>query len=168
MKHPTQKSYSPAYREKLVRRMQGANAVSAGTLSRETGVTQSSLSRWLREARGLDMANRREKSRTGRKKSLADKVRIMGAAETLAGPDLGAYLRSEGVYPEELMGWREALGEGSVERSAQRRIRELERDLRRKEKALAEAAALLILKKKAIQFGLLEVEDDDTVETSEN
>ena len=41
-----------------------------------------------------------------------------------------------------------------------RRVRELERELNRKEKALAEAAALLVLKKKA--QAIWGDEDDDT------
>ena len=165
--HPTQKSYSPAYREKLVRRLTGPDAVSARLLAKETGVTQSTLSRWLREAEGVDMA-KRQPSKRRKLWSVKDKARILGHAADLSGAELGAYLRSEGVYPEELKGWKEALGEGRVERSAERKIRELERELRRKDKALAEAAALLILKKKAIEFGLLDAEDYDTGDPSES
>jgi len=62
------------------------------------------------------------------------------------------------VYPQELTQWRQAataaLAE-TQERAAapqakqdRRRIKELERELRRKEKALAETAALLVLSKK--------------------
>lgn len=71
------------------------------------------------------------------------------------------YCRKRGVYPEQLQSWRavceQANGDKSRSSSSfpiarageQRRIRELERELRRKEKALAEAAALLVLRKKA-------------------
>ena len=61
--------------------------------------------------------------------------------------------------PQQLDEWRlsatEALGAPAAERSSpaqvkadRRRIKELERDLRRKDKALAETAALLVLSKK--------------------
>ena len=46
-----------------------------------------------------------------------------------------------------------------------RRIRELEKELRRKDKALAETAALLVLKKKA--NAIWGDEDDDTAPSSE-
>lgn len=70
-----------------------------------------------------------------------------------------AWCRTHGVYPQQLIEWRqsatEALGVPQSERSSpaqakadRRRIQELERDLRRKEKALAETAALLVLSKK--------------------
>ena len=70
-----------------------------------------------------------------------------------------AWCRSNGVYPQELEQWRQAaiqaLAEPEEARASpqqtkqdRRRIKELERELQRKEKALAEAAALLVLSKK--------------------
>ena len=77
----------------------------------------------------------------------------------LNAQERSAWCRSHGVYPQQLMEWRqsatEALGAAQSERSSpaqakadRRRIKELERDLRRKDKALAETAALLVLSKK--------------------
>jgi len=75
--------------------------------------------------------------------------------------DLGEYCRRRGVYPEQLRVWREACERANGwERAAttrisretrddKRRIRDPERDLARKKKALAEAAALMILRKKS-------------------
>jgi hypothetical protein len=58
--------------------------------------------------------------------------------------------------------WRLALDEGGAASAAStKRIRQLERELARKEKALAEAAALLVLKKK-VETLYGEDEDDDT------
>ena len=58
--------------------------------------------------------------------------------------------------------WRIALDEGgAASASTTKRIRQLERELARKEKALAEAAALLVLKKK-VETLYGEDEDDDT------
>jgi transposase-like protein len=70
-----------------------------------------------------------------------------------------AWCREHGVYPQELERWRvaarEALAEPEEARASpsetkqdRRRIKELERELRRKDKALAETAALLVLSKK--------------------
>ncbi len=47
------KPFSLAYKKKMVERMTGTDAVSARALSRETGVTQTTLSRWRFEARSL-------------------------------------------------------------------------------------------------------------------
>jgi hypothetical protein len=71
----------------------------------------------------------------------------------------GQYCRQRGLYPEQLAAWRRACEQANtgqavprLKHAAQadkRRIQELERELRRKDKALAEAAALLVLRKKA-------------------
>jgi transposase-like protein len=69
-----------------------------------------------------------------------------------------AWCRENGVYPTELEQWKQnaiaALGQTPEERASpqetrdsRKRIKELERDLRRKDKALAETTALLVLSK---------------------
>jgi transposase-like protein len=68
-----------------------------------------------------------------------------------------AWCREQGLYPAELDAWKRdaiaGLGEpratSAVEaRQDRRRVKELERELHRKDKALAETAALLVLSKK--------------------
>ena len=83
------------------------------------------------------------------------------AAAALPPEELGAFLRREGVHEAEVEQWRAAILEagtsalegGSAAKGSGRgadgkRIKELERELRRKDKALAETAALLVLQKK--------------------
>ena len=166
------RSYSPTFRRKMVQRLVGPKAVPANRLAQEVGIPQSTLSRWLRDAQHPDMgtsngteqnppASASTKVTAAGKKSVDDKVRLVFAAEALAAEDLGALLRREGVHDAELEAWRTAVKTAAVAalngtatntapvRSAERkRILELERELRRKDKALAEAAALLILEKK--------------------
>jgi len=82
------------------------------------------------------------------------------------GEQLTAYLAAQGLKFADFERWRVALQDarhGST--SAARRIRQLERELARKEKALAEAAALLVLKKRV--QSLFKDEDSDTDEPSE-
>lgn len=74
--------------------------------------------------------------------------------------ELGGYCRSKGIYPEQLKLWRQSCIQGAMTNSEhkkqaaldakadKKRIKELERELRKKDKALAEAAALLLLQKK--------------------
>lgn len=42
-----------AFKQKMVQRLTGRNAVRATQLAQETGVAQQNLSRWLQEARSL-------------------------------------------------------------------------------------------------------------------
>jgi transposase len=102
-------------------------------------------------------------------------MRIVLEASRLSGDELGAFLRREGVHETELTEWREAVSEalqGRPTRAAERarsedkrRVKKLERELVRKEKALAEAAALLVLQKKVRE--IWGDEDDDTDDGNE-
>jgi transposase-like protein len=47
------KPFSVAFKQKMVQRLSGKNAVSASQLAREIGIRQQNLSRWLQEARSL-------------------------------------------------------------------------------------------------------------------
>ena len=92
---------------------------------------------------------------TGRVKwKTEEKLRIVVDAAGLEGDALGELLRHEGVHEADLAEWRRvvlsALGPIAKAPSGSEdlgRIRELERELLRKDKALAETAALLVLKK---------------------
>jgi transposase len=154
------KPFSVAFKQKMVERLIGKNAVSATQLARETGVNQQNLSRWLQEARSLPLVADRPK--LVRMWTIEQKVRVLAEACRLDGEELTAYLEREGVKRAEYEQWRLALDEGGIaSTSTSKRIRQLERELARKEKALAEAATLLILKKKVdTLYG--EDEDDDT------
>jgi hypothetical protein len=103
-----------------------------------------------------------------------EKMRLVLEAARLQGEELGAFLRKEGVHEVELRDWQKAMLDGlSGGRPALRGtdakvIKNLEKELRRKDRALAEVAALVVLKKKAQALGLLEAEDDDTDPSSGN
>ena len=144
--------YSTAVRERMVRRLTGASAPSASALSRETGIAQTVLSRWLRSVRTVEpMAPRSTKKWTG-----AEKLRVVIAARGLSDAELGAFLRHEGIFETDLVAWQ-AVAEAALsdvvrrpgDSDAVRRIQALERELQRKDAALAETAALIVLKKKA-------------------
>jgi transposase len=149
----------------MVQRLIGKNSVSASQLSQETGVRQQNLSRWLEEARSLPaVAPQKSKSRTW---TVEQKANVLAEAAKLDGEQLVAFLDREGVKLADLERWRLALDEKETASGAMtRRVRQLERELARKEKALAEAAALLILQKKVQDF-YRAGEDDDTDEGNE-
>ncbi len=157
--------YSLAFKQKMIERLTGKEALSASQLSRETGVRQQNLSRWLQEARSLPFVGSRDV--TERSFTLEEKARVLADAANLRGEELHAYLEREGVKLGDFERWRIALQEdGRSSIATSRRIRQLERELARKEKALAEAAALLVLKKTIAK--LHPDEDDDADEPNES
>lgn len=146
--------YSEAFRAKLVRKMLPPAAVSANALAAESGLNQSTLSRWLKEARTVGVMNKRVKRWT-----LLEKLRVVVEASELSDDALGEFLRREGLHEAQLKEWRLTAaaafdGPRSRKKSPEaKKIKELEREVLRKDKALAEASALLILKKKRRQSG---------------
>jgi transposase len=151
--------YSIAFKQKMVDRLTGKNAVSAVQLAGETGIRQQNLSRWLQEARSLPFVA--SDDRMDRGWTVEQKARVLAEASKLAGDQLAAHLEREGVKFADFERWRIALeNDGNGSTAAAKRIRQLERELARKEKALAEAATLLVLKKRVAS--LFKDADDDT------
>lgn len=157
----------------MVSKLVGPNAKSARELSAETGLAQATLSRWLREASTLKrtMATDDEKQPSVPKQlqewTPEEKFAVVLQAASLSEGELGVFLRSKGLTAAVLEEWREQAMTGlrgtkqvSATVVGSARIKQLERELARKDKALAEAAALALLKKKV--QALFGDEDDDT------
>jgi transposase-like protein len=156
--------YSESIKEQMVRRLLIPRGDGVRELSAETGISKSALFQWKREAKV-------KTKRPGEKEwTASEKLRVLGGgAAPLEGEAFGALLRREGLHEAQVTAWRvaaaEALGAeaapGGVANSAQReelaeakkRVKELEREALRKDKALAEAAALLLLEKKLQSIG---------------
>lgn len=167
-------NYSDGFKARMVRRMAGPEGISANSLSQEVGIGQPTLSRWLRDARRVDGMRDKKKSGQGSKSktwSAEEKLRVVGEAARLTDEELGQFLRSEGVHEATLREWREAAAAGLASTSGTRRnkkspeakrVKDLERELRRKEKALAEMAALITLQKKVQAIWGDGADDTDT------
>jgi transposase-like protein len=157
-------------------------------LSRETNIPQPTLSRWLREAGTVsDMKGKRRpkgvpvapappghEERSTREWTPAEKLRVIGAAAQCSELELGELLRREGLHLAQLEEWRGEIltALGSPPPRAKdpdgHRVRQLERELARKDKALAEVTALLVLRKKLeALFGMSEEEGGSTDEKRE-
>jgi transposase-like protein len=165
--------YTEGFKAEMVKRMMGPPAVSAAALAKQVGVTQPTLSLWLRQARRGASMKPEEKTgpvNTPRKWTGEEKLRVLVEAHGPEGEELGALLRREGLHEAQLRAWQKAaqgalastegasagpLTAGQRRRLAasEKRVKELERELRRKEKALAEAGALLFLEKKLQALG---------------
>lgn len=171
-----QHAYSEGFRRRMVARLSGPKAMTAMALAAEVQVPQTTLSRWLREAGKVEeMARRKAPTsqkvapRRGADRPAAEKVRVVLEAAGIPEAELGAFLRREGLHAEELARMREEVQAAAIaglgvkktraQTDEQRRIKELERDLKRKEAALAETAALLVLRKKAVALWGEEGED---------
>lgn len=126
-------------------------------VARLTGVAEATLYLWRKQAREQGRAVPGD-GQNPEQWAATDKFAVVLEAAPLNEAELAEYCRRKGLLVAQLQRWRmevhaalsTAQGGGSAaERvSDKKRIRELERDLRRKEKALAETAALLVLSRK--------------------
>ena len=120
-------------------------------VAQEVGIGAGTLERWREDAQ----------SRPARGRAWTALARLEAVITTAAMSEAGksAWCREHGVYPSELDKWRasctaalaspeEARASPQATRADRKRIKELERDLLRKDRALAETAALLVLSKK--------------------
>ena len=120
-------------------------------VAREVGIGAGTLERWRKDAQ----------SRPARGRAWTAGARLEAVITTAAMSEAGksAWCREHGMYPAELDKWRasctaalaapeEARASPQATRQDRKRIKELERDLLRKDRALAETAALLVLSKK--------------------
>jgi transposase len=170
--------YSEKFRARMVEKLAGPNPMTSVALAAETGVPQPTLCRWLREASTLRRKMAKRQDDEDQKLVAADapqrtpeeKFSLVLEAANVPEAELGEWLRRKGVHAAQLEEWRAqamaGLG-GAAKRTKEtaadaRQIRQLERELARKDKALAEAAALLVLQKKV--QAMWGDEDDDTDE----
>ncbi len=123
-------------------------------VSREIGVGVQTLERW--RAQALAAAAGEQPGSSSQRWTAAARLEAVITTATMDEATRSAWCREQGLYPAELDGWkRDAIGGLGEPRGAsvadtrqdRRRIRELERELHRKDKALAETAALLVLSK---------------------
>ncbi len=152
--------YEKEFKEQVVHRMMPPNSMSVSEVSRETGVSEATLYAWRNEYRRKGKAVPADPSNP-ENWSGENKLAVVIETASLNEVELGEYCRKKGLYPEQVARWREGaiLGNARADEldrasrkavaAAKKRARRLERELKRKEKALAEAAALLVLRKKA-------------------
>ena len=143
--------YGQAFKDKAVARLLPPESAAIETVARELSISVTTLERWRAEALSMP----------ARERAWTAAARFEAVLVTAALDDAGksAWCREHGVYPQELEQWRESATQALTEpeearasrretKADRRRIKELERELRRKDKALAETAALLVLSKK--------------------
>ena len=136
------------------------NNMAIRQLSQVEGISEATLHKWRAEARGkgqlLPDADAGPEGWSSR-----DKFAAVLETAALNEADLAEYCRKRGLYPAQIAAWRSACEPandwdrastarlGQATKNEKKRIKDLERELARKDRALAETAALLVLRKKA-------------------
>lgn len=151
--------YSTERRESVLKKMLPPNNVSIAVLAKEEGISDATLYLWRKQAReqGRLMP---DSDSTANGWTSRDKFAAVMETAAMSETDVAAYCREKGIYPEQLQQWRRACEQAndwsqasdkelkSATKADRKKVARLEKELARKEKALAEAAALLVLRKK--------------------
>lgn len=166
------KRISAERKEAVIKKMLPPLSMSVNELMEIEGISRTTLYDWKASlfSDGEEMPNLERDA----PHYLSAEAKLSVVIETIAmnETELSQYCRERGLYPQEIKGWKQACLDAQKsklkqerEESAQakadkQRIRELERELNRKEKALAETAALLVLRKKLSALWEGEVGED--------
>jgi transposase-like protein len=152
--------YSLERKSAVLKRMLPPNNIAIRQLSQEEGISEATRHKWRAEARGkgqlLPDADAGPEGWSSR-----DKFAAVLETAALNEADLAEYCRKRGLYPAQIAAWRSACEQandwdrastarlGRATKEEKKRVKDLERELARKDRALAETAALLVLRKKA-------------------
>ena len=149
------KIYSPERKEAILRKVLPPQSRPVGEVANEEDIPYSTLYTWMKKIQNSGVTMSNLTSLTAEKK-----LAIIIETGTLAESELAAYCRKNGLYPDQIKTWKSEFVQGvqtkKVSRKAsvkesqadKKEIKALKKELRRKEKALAETAALLVLRKK--------------------
>jgi len=153
-------NYSQEYRDSILRRILPPNNESISKIAKEEGLAEQTIRNWQNKARKEGYAAPGTDA-VPDDWSTQDKFLIVVETASMNETELAEYARKKGLYIEQIHAWRDACinANGGIAKEAaklnralkdsEKERKKLEKELQRKEKALAEAAALIVLSKKA-------------------
>jgi len=147
-------------KEAIVLKAINQNGTTIKSIAQSHNIGYSTLQSWLKRHRnGVPLSKRKPQTAPLMQLSRTEQLSHLLATYSLDEVSLGKYCRKHGLYSYQLAEWQESLvstpkpNKNQQEKSELKKLKDenkrLQKELRYKEKALAEASALLILKKKA-------------------
>lgn len=151
--------YPPEYKAELIQRMLPPENIPVKELEAETGISKNTLYSWCKR----DRKKRGLVKKVGSKSKWTSEEKFLIVLETasLSESEIGEYCRKKGIYRKQIAKWYQACSQANLPsnkppakaseeaKTLEKRLKKLEKELGRKDKALAETAALLVLRKKA-------------------
>lgn len=149
----TRHNYSAEFKNAVVTKILNRGNLTIQEVCEKEGVFHGTVRNWIHSRANVGDSPKTKRGRR-MKWSAEAKLKAVIETESLAEYELGTYIRREGLYTTQLSEWRAEIIERLEAKSPfakderDEKIKNLERDLLRKDRALAEASALLILQKK--------------------
>ena len=153
------KHYSKERKDAVIKRMMPPENTPVPVLVEETGISKVTLYDWRKQAiaKGLVVP---EDTQNPENWSAEYKFAVVLETAVMNQAELSEYCRKKGLFAEQIAAWKENCLQGNASAANQSKeekrqtqlargeVKQLKRELRRKDKALAETAALLVLRKK--------------------
>ena len=150
----TSKKFSQEFRQAIVKKLLSRGANTVEQFCEENGLAISSVTRWQSECANVARMNHKKNKS---KLSPENILKVISETYSLNEEDLGLYLRKNGLHTSQITEWRKdilaSMNQPKIfinkKDARDSKINDLEKNLRKKNAALAEVSALLILQKKA-------------------
>jgi len=146
--------YTEAFRKQSLEKVYSRGGRSVESVAEELNVNLWTLKNWMKTHKERSISKEGATTKRPKDWSLAERFQMLLESHGLEEEALNAFCRERGIFRHHLGQWRGAFETGTLQsnRSELRELKEankgLKSELNRKEKALAEAAALLVLQKK--------------------
>ena len=157
------RQYNESFRQQALEKVYTRGSSTINAVAEDLNMSYGTLRNWMKADRNSSPAKAGPRSKRPQDWSLAERLQMLMESHGLDEEALNARCREKGIFRHHLEQWQAAFiaGGSGVNRTELRELKDtnkaLTRELNRKEKALAEAAALLVLKKK---YQALWVEED--------
>ena len=151
--------YSFEIKESVIKKVLVGNKT-LESIAREAGISRSTLNCWINDYKSRDNNVKSEpKERRPYDWSVTERIEALMTTGAMSDEEKGCWCRQRGIFMHHLEEWKkEAINGANMKpstsvyseiRNLKKENESLKKELQRKDKALAETAALLVLKKKA-------------------
>ena len=148
-------SYSAAFIEQALIKVYSRGKRTVNSVAVELNINCHTLKNWMKRRETIVDSVSPKKERRPQDWSFEEQLMALHETHALSGESLQSWCRENGLFPHHLASWKAAFCNDERTAMSNRAIRtlkdendRLKRELIRKERALAEAAALLVLQKK--------------------
>lgn len=159
-------NYSENIKHTALEKILGSSGMSIPDVSKEMGINKRTLYGWVYQSNNGDMTRKKKRKYNRRKVSFQDKYKTVLEYLRLSDNEKGKWLRENGFHEDQLKLWEHEIEstlnliDTKPSDKINKEMQSLKKELARKDKALAEVSALLVLKKKWEMF--LESREEDS------
>jgi transposase-like protein len=159
------KRISPERKTSVLAKLLPPYNMTVAAVAQMEGISEATLYHWRNQAKaeGKPVPGAEKNSQQWPAEA---RLAVIVETATLSEAEIAEYCRKKGLYPAQITQWKQAFlqapstDDKAELRQSRKEIKQLKKELLRKEKALAEAAAILVLRKKLSDY-YGEADEDD-------